>query len=281
MSLRILALSDLHVGSSVGLWPESVIVGEGNALSANSQQRWLLRCWNAMIEEARSLRPDVVVLNGDLLQGVHHNDGQLMSTQVGVQQRAAVQLLEPLTGPVTGHGGRIYVIAGTEYHDGAGAADADVLASMIGARQSRETGRHARWELLYRLGEASTAPVIHFAHHIGIAASPDSEASSPVRDLRTEVGELYQQFAGTAPNVKMIVRSHRHRFVYVQIPYDQHALVLPGWQLKTAYAYKKAAPQLPQIGYAWIEWDGTDITVRPRLYKLPGIAVDGGGRGDD
>ena len=54
-----------------------------------------------------------------------------------------------------------------------------------------------------------------------------------------------------------------------------YTLVLPGWQFRTAYVYEKASAMLPQIGYAWIEWDGTDLVVKPRMFKLPGLKVEG------
>ncbi len=85
--------------------------------------------------------------------------------------------------------------------------------------------------------------------------------------------ELAAHFGKLAPNVKMIVRSHRHRFVHAHIFPDRQVLVLPGWQLKTAYTHNKATSMLPQVGYAWIEWDGKDLIVKPRLFPLPASTV--------
>jgi hypothetical protein len=44
----ILVLSDLHVGSTVGLWPADFLSNEGNPIGQNHFQKWLWKCWQDM-----------------------------------------------------------------------------------------------------------------------------------------------------------------------------------------------------------------------------------------
>jgi hypothetical protein len=124
------------------------------------------------------------------------------------------------------------------------------------------------------MDDGELAPVVHFTHHVSVSGVPWGEASAPLRDLHVLLGELARAYATRAPNVKLIVRAHRHRMIYVQAPPDIGALVLPGWQLRTSYVYKKASATLPQLGYAWIEWDGTDLVVKPRMFDIPPLRTE-------
>ena len=81
--------------------------------------------------------------------------------------------------------------------------------------------------------------------------------------------ELSRWYKGEAPNLRLFVRAHRHRCMGVFIAPDIHAWTAPAWQLRTAYAYQKSIVTLPHIGYLLVEWDGKDIVVKPRLYKIP------------
>ena len=93
----------------------------------------------------------------------------------------------------------------------------------------------------------------------------------PLRDLLLFMAELVR-FGG--PKVRVIVRSHRHRYIHIDAPPDLHAIVTPAWQLRTAFSYKRASSMLPQIGYVLLEAEGDDILVRKRLFKLPETKVE-------
>ena len=103
---------------------------------------------------------------------------------------------------------------------------------------------------------------------------PWYEATVPLRDTLMLLAELWRFYGERAPNVRMVVRSHRHRFIHVNAPPDIHVAVSPCWQLKTAFSHKRASSMLPQIGYIVIEWDGFDLVVKPRIYELPELHVE-------
>lgn len=264
--LRILVLSDTHVGSTVGVWPGEHRVEGGGTYRANEYQQWLHRCWRDMLKEAKRRRPDVLVLNGDIIQGTNPRDGQLITNKTDIQQAAAYELLAPLRACC----GRMYYVRGTEWHEGKAAEFVEALAQNLDATRDPASGQWSWWELYLRAGD----DVLHFAHHIGTSSVPWYEATVPLRDALMQLAELNRFFGSTAPNLRLMVRSHRHRYIHVSAPPDLQALVTPAWQLKTAFAHKKASAMLPQIGYVWIEADGGDLVVKPRIYALPGLHVE-------
>jgi len=266
---RIVAFSDLHVGSTVGLWPGRFPVEGGGIYEVNIYQRWLLQCWYYMYLEIKQMDPKpVIVVVGDPVQGTHDRDGMLVTGKTDIQANAAYVLLKPVRDAIGDQW--FYMVRGTEWHEGKSAENVEQLAEKLEARKDPASGQSTWWEVYYNIG----GPVIHFAHHIGKSSVAWYEATVPLRDLLMQIAELVRFFENQAPNMKMAVRAHRHRYVHVDVPPDLHAVVLPAWQLKTGFGFKVAHAMLPQIGYVIIEWDGKDLTVKPRLFQLPPIHVE-------
>lgn len=278
----MVVLSDLHVGSTVGLWPGAHRVEGGGEYRANVYQQWLMECWGQMLAEVASFRPrPIVVVNGDSIQGVNYKDGQLITNKVDVQVRAAFVLLEPLRKLAR----EFYMVRGTEWHEGKSAEHVEGLAESLRAKPDPSSGQFTWWEIYLGLpslaemggdgdAEQEHKPVIHFAHHVGVSSVPWYEATVPLRDTLMLLAELARFYGDRAPDVRMVVRSHRHRFIYVLAPPDIHVAVTPAWQLKTAFAHKKASSMVPEIGYFVVEWDGQDLVVKPRIYALPDQHVE-------
>jgi len=267
---RVVVVSDLHVGSVVGLWAEGQPLEGGGAYTPNKFQRWLMECWWRAVDDIQRMRPKpIVVLNGEPIQGVNMKDGQLITPNKSIQVGAAFALLEPVAKAAR----RFYQIRGTEWHEGKAAEDVEVLAERLGAVPNPATGQYTWWELYLDLGQPDDpeeeAPVAHFAHHVGASSVAWYEATVPLRDLLLFLAELWRFFGKAAPNVKLAIRSHRHRFIHVDLPPNLHAVVTPGWQLKTAFGYKRATAMLPIIGYVILEYDGREVIVRKRIFPLP------------
>lgn len=264
---RVVVLSDLHVGSVYGLWPGTHKIEGGGDYSASVFQAWLWQCWQRMLDEVEGLSPAPdVILNGDAIQGVNKRDGELCAANTGTQVKVAAAVLKRLRAAAR----RFYMVRGTEWHDGAAAEDLELLATGLKAQVDPQTEMSSWWELYYDIG----GPVIHFAHHVGCSSVPWYEATVPLRDTLLQMSELHRFYGDRAPNLRMVVRSHRHRNIEVKAPPDIHAVVTPAWQLKNAFGYKKAASMLPQIGYLIIEWDGQDLMVRDRIFDLPELHVE-------
>lgn len=264
---RVLVFSDTHVGSTVGLWPGAHRVEGGGEYLANKYQLWLEDCWDEMLGEVKQFdEPPIVVMDGDPLQGVNYRDGQLITNKMDIQVDAAHTLFKPLKDMCS----RWYQIRGTEWHEGKASEYVEFLGERLETVLDPATGQWSWWELYLDVG----GPVIHFAHSVGVSSVPWYEATVPLRDLLMQLAELYRFYGDRAPNVRMVVRAHRHRFIHIHAPPDIHVAVTPAWQLKTAFAHKKASSMLPQIGYVIIEWDGKDLLVKPRIFELPDLHVE-------
>ena len=88
--------------------------------------------------------------------------------------------------------------------------------------------------------------LVHFLHHIGTTSSTAHEASA----VNGELSAMYVEagrFGDEPPAI--IVRSHRHRYIKVQLAAEggeASAVVTPGWQLKTPFAWKIAGARTPR-----------------------------------
>jgi hypothetical protein len=263
----VLVVNDTHVGSTVALWPPGHPIQDGGLYEPNIVQQWLWQQWQAMLAEVRALpKPPTLVLLGDLIQGGWPKDTQLVSPLPSIQAAAAQTLLQPLVdlcapGP--------YLIRGTEWHEGAISDNVEMIARAMGGRKNPATSQYT-WPGLYLDVQGC---VIHFAHHIGVSSVPAYEATIPTRELLTMIGEMVRNWPGDSPNLKMIVRAHRHRGVHVQLPPDLHAMVVPAWQMSTAFADKRMPGLLPQVGYGLIEVRRGRIFADVRTFALPRPAV--------
>ena len=95
---RVLVVSDLHVGHHLGLWHPSLKDPWGEERNLNAGQKYLYECWKELHHYAKKVGVDVLVVNGDLIDG----EGRLSkgteqaTTIIASQQKGAVKILEPL-----------------------------------------------------------------------------------------------------------------------------------------------------------------------------------------
>ena len=272
MTADILAIADLHVGSTVGLWPETFPIEDGGEARANKFQQGLLAWWWRMIEEAMELpKPPIVVVDGDVLQGANYRDGQLSTDRADIQADAAYELLKPLREICE----RMYILHGTAWHGGKASAHVTALARRLEAVPEAVTGRPLWWELY--LEPPGGGPVIRFTHHISATSLPFYEATAPLRDYYVLNAELRRVYGEQARHVDMDVHAHRHRCIYVLKPPAVRVLTLPSWQLKNEFGHKVAANgALPDCGYVRIERDGGNINPVPSLMPLPPVHIEEG-----
>jgi len=266
---HIIVIADMHVGSTVGLWPrEGAKIEGGGVYMPNRPQVWLAERWLDMLETVSALRPKpTLILNGDITQGVNARDGQIVGATLQPQLEAAYQMLEPLKNITKA----IYVIRGSEFHDGKAGESVEGLAGRLGAVTEEATGQSSVWELFC----AVDGHVAHFSHHIGVSSVPWYEATVPLRNTLMQLAELAREYGVKAPQVRLVVRSHRHRFIHVNTG-EVQVVTTPAWQMLTAYAYRKGNYQLPHIGWLLVTIEDGEIWVRPQRYRLPLPHIEGG-----
>lgn len=233
-SKLILVVSDLHVGSTVGLWPENFISTEGNPIGQNSFQEWLWECWLDMNEWVKKITNDNsydIVVNGDIVDGIHHKTLQVMTPDLGDQVSAVKQIL----GDLTPSAAAIHIIKGTESHT----LNQEIhVGKALGASKNKANGQHA-WDYL---DLEVNGTLYNFAHHIGTTARTYLEASAHSIML----GNLSHARARTKkPIPSVMVRAHRHRHGIWQDG-NQISAITGAWQGLTRYGYKVVPDAIPQ-----------------------------------
>ena len=269
MEIRdIIVISDLHIGCQLGLCiPEPFQLDNGGYYQPSNLQLKLWEMWKYFWEEwVREVvgnRPFAVVNNGDCIDGSHHRASTVITDNIEVQAKLAVEILTPIVNMCDGN---YYHIRGTSSHVGESGRWEEWIARQIGAIPD-DKDNHARWDLWLRLG----SQLIHFSHHIGTTSSSSYESTAVYKEMVEAFNES-GRWGMDPPDC--IVRSHRHRQFETRIASEKGcsiSLVTPGWQLKTPYVYRLSSGRAstPQIGGYWIylREDGS-LDARFKIWKI-------------
>jgi hypothetical protein len=239
-------ISDTHCGCGMALCPPIVKLDDGGEYRRSKLQKAIGNYWDEFwgqwVPEVTHGEPFIVVHNGDVIDGVHHNSVTQVSHNLSVQSDIAYEMLKPV---VEACEGRYYHIRGTEAHVGKSAQEEERLAKRLGAIPNNE-GQYARYDLWLKLG----ASLIHSLHHIGTTGSQSYEATAVGKELVEHYIEA-ARWGDRPPD--LIVRSHRHRCIKISLPNSNtmaQAVVTPCWQGKTPFAWKIPGARLatPQFG---------------------------------
>lgn len=255
---RIAVVSDLHCNSTVGLWPPDFVGADGVTKPQNRVQQWL---WERWLDFCSQVRPDdLVVINGEPVQGVHASkDLQIMTVSEVDQERAAAKVLQPLAS------NRLYMVRGTPWHDSAMGMEAERVAQLVGAVPS-PLGESSRFSLWLQHDEK----LFHFTHHIANTVGGVYETTAPAREIAMAKLE-YLENGQPIPDV--MVRSHRHRYAEASDGMGHHLFVTPGWQLKNEFGWKVNPIRGCHIGgmFLWVEEQQIRWSVKRYPLMLPDI----------
>lgn len=268
MIQNIIVISDLHCGCKLGLCGHKVKLDEGGSYTPSPLQRKVYRMWKIFWDEwvphVTKNEPFALVINGDVLDGNHHQATTQISHNLTDQAKIAEDLLVPVINRKECL--RYYHVRGTEAHVGRSGQEEERLAKELGAIPD-EIGNHARWEMWYRMEDA----LIHFSHHIGTTSSSSYESTAVYKEMVEAFNEA-GRWGEDPPDC--IVRSHRHRQFETRVATKTGygiSLVTPGWQLKTPFVFRMASGRssTPQIGGYLIRHGHDDgIYTRYKVWKV-------------
>lgn len=260
---NVVVVSDLHAGSKLGLCtPDGAQMDEDTLYLPSTAQKkvWAYweEFWGDWVPEVCHGEPFILVVNGDCLDGDHHNTTSTITNNLTYQRRLAEKILKPVVDHRMCAG--YYHIRGTEAHSGQSGTDEEQVAASLGAIPNSQ-GQHARWELWLKM-KVNDA-LIHCTHHIGCSSTAAGEATAVIKELvnaYTEAGRWRAQ----PPDV--CVRSHRHQCSEVRLPTALGygiSFVTPAWQLATPFRWRLGnKASMPQFGGSIIRCGDCDLYTR-------------------
>jgi hypothetical protein len=254
--------------------PPGFVGSDDREVLLNPGQKHLWACWEHLCGEVSKLKIDVIVHNGDMVDG--HQQAQhgtelclpIHGDQAEAAEVAMRKLLKAAGSPT------LFCISGTEYHDAKGGREAEAVAKALGAQpfNGLGTGKYSRDCLDLEIDGV----VVDFCHHI-------QGAGGMYRGTPTDREGIFSALAGKdgkAPKADAVFRSHLHYFVHTEHA-SKHIAIVPCWQLQTRFGRKLSRYKcIPDIGAVLVTVDpeakkrGDDpISIRKFLYPLPPVGT--------
>ncbi len=253
--IAIAVISDLHIGSTVALFPERYVTPDGQTLYASPAQRWILGNWNRYWAEFHSIKAKKksIIVNGEFCEGVHHNITQIAGT-AELMEEIAVSMLKPHVAKVDA----LFVVKGSEAHSKPGGTSDEAVARELGAKPCTGTGARASYHWRINAGGV----FLDCTHHITGSGTPWTRGNN----LRRVVLEhLFGTFERNERPANILIRSHVHGYN----TWEQNgcrAYVTPSWKLSDAHAHKVAPGNILPIGGLIIKISKGRGDVEPRLF---------------
>jgi len=244
---RVLAMGDTHCGHELGLTPPKHDPGP-----RLTPQRHLMRrtIWDWWIKNKRGLKPDIVIFNGDAIDGKGHASqaSELLYTDRSNQVTMATDILKGISGNPD-----IYMAYGTAYHTGKGEDWEDQVANNVGA---------------VKIGSEDEIDVrgtiINYKHHLGRSGTPYSRTTAVLKDA------LWNQLwaaRGEYTRADILLRSHVH---YHNFAGDSNtlAMTLPSLQgYGTKFGGRRMSGTV-DVGFVVIDVYGpNDYTWETRIWR--------------
>lgn len=258
--ILVVASSDHHTNSTLGLCPPAFQLDDGGTYKASSAQRKLWREWRRFIAQTQALKESlnayvIVLFNGDVTDGDHHDTSQIITRNRSTMIRLAATVLEPLVSLSD----MAVFVRGTPGHVGKGGDMEEAIAYDLGGWE--HDGTHSHWKWVADVGGV----VIDAAHHASMGRLPWT-AKNAANKIAAKTLFDYASNHDHVPDV--VLRSHNHRWADSYDNYPVRALCLPGWQLKTEYVHRLDTTSIPSIGGAFIVIDGGEYDIRKFNVKI-------------
>ena len=224
---QVVWISDLHVGSTVGLSPKRWRIDESNIHEASESQLLLLDFWQSFWKRRKKdSRPLVTIIGGDAVDGDHHNTLQLWTQDELVQVDASVELLKPAVNLSE----KAYFLRGTSAHVG--------QSGRYDCRVARELGVPSYYHLQLEICNV----LFDLEHHGPGTGKRVWNLGNTARSYARHIAMAHILRGVRAPDC--IIRGHVHKAIYETVRDAGHTtemIISPSWQFKTEYAHKVAS----------------------------------------
>lgn len=232
---------------------------DDNGYRPSKGQRWLWQCWLDFIQQAKQNakgRRHYLILNGDLVDGQVKNSTQVITADMTIQRQIALDVLDPLVQCAD----RVFVIRGTEAHTGLSAREEEAIARDFENVEKSGKKIASWWELRAEFGGVT----FDVSHHTSAGGRAWTTGNAAVR-LAAEAMFTSMQRGDGIPDI--VLRSHVHKYQDSGSNYRTRAIILPAWQLRTAYAHRINA-SIADVGGVLVQTaQGRIEDLQVKLYK--------------
>jgi hypothetical protein len=265
----IVTLADIHSGSTRSVLPPKFSTTNQNEIGLNSIQEYLWECWERTqdyIKEVAANDPYVLVLNGDLVEGIHHGTKEVWSPDTRDHVRCAIKLLKPVAAKAKA----TFVIRGTECHTG---TQENTVAEVLGAVANPEAGDNedgSPKDYGFDRLTLDMNGVRHvFRHHIGTSVRRTLAATQ----LSVNLAEEQLEAINNGEQIPQVICcAHRHKYGEYK---DDNGLVVvsPPWQALTRFGHKVVSQARTKPGVHILDHRGRAFgelpEVRKKLFDTP------------
>jgi hypothetical protein len=252
-------ISDTHSGSNYALFLPTIWRGnKNNSHAPGGVQIKIRKQFEKFAGEVATARKDKrvrLVINGDAIDGDHHNSGDVCTLDERDQADIHIELMQEFQKRIKWMAGdEIYYTRGTQSH-------VHEMENYIGERMNSVMDGDF---YLHDLLKLDTNGVISWYAHHGPGAGSGANEGNTLRNWLKRTVEDAEKDGERPPDV--VYTGHVHTPTYNTCVYREkmkfktiHGIILPSWQAKTIYARMKAPVQKNKIGgvYQAIYADGT------------------------
>lgn len=250
---RVLTIGDYHCGQRAGLTHPDF---EINSFVDPHHHAIRRAGWNYYKATVDALKPDIVIFNGDAVDGKGQASGgtELLYSDRNVQVNMAVAALEAIPGNP-----KIVMSYGTAYHTGKEEDFEDQIAKQVKA---------------LKIGGEDVIDVnglvINYRHHVGSSQTPYSRQTAVAKEaLWNQLWSL----RGEYPLADVLLRSHVHYHTFTG-GHGWLAMTLPALQ---GYGSKYGGRRMSgTVDFGLVHFDVTskeDYSWHSHILRFPAVAV--------
>lgn|SRR5574343_428594 len=265
--------NDLHVGSPFAVSPARWLMHDGNVFIPNELQETILAHWCSSWTKIGILRKGarlVILVLSDVIEGIHHETTQVITSRIDTQEAMAVAVIESAMqiAKFNNRSDRIYFVTGTPAHDGMGGQSIERVARNVLDLDAND-GTRASHDIL----RLSVNGVRFDATHKP-GSGPGSRAHTLGNAFHGWLRSLYFSALeeGQTPP-RYVLTAHHHQY----LRRDVHAtrghvaltgIICPSWKVKDEYIYRVAPFALSSIGMLAFDVQ-QDGAVQEHVWLLP------------
>jgi|WetSurMetagenome_2_1015567.scaffolds.fasta_scaffold05392_13 hypothetical protein len=251
MKKVLLALGDIHVGNEGAIMTEEVNTedvrsGKNRRHFANEIQKKILAKWYEMCDECA--RPDILLLNGDLVDGRNFKDSGLgcWTTDSLLQAKVLADLVKMIKPR------QIIGTSGSPYHSDRNPNVDKIATEMCGGT--------------FKGGFASIKfndKRVYAQHKISVSKSSWQYRSTPLGRALVLAALQESEFG----HYDIVLKSHAHYYTYVGFS-NSMGMILPCWKAYDPFGDTNIEFSNPALGYVRFDFDGSDFSFTHNIFHF-------------